>query len=110
MVELSPPETRAKYMAMTEAQLQQELGKNAWLSTPPPGSKDEMVARLVDNEKPRGGWGMPVPVLSPEELLRAFKQANPRVWTIKDEQVLSPVPCPAGPVLGHAQALTRLFA
>ena len=26
----------------------------------------------------------------PEELLRAFKQANPEVWTIKDKKVCPP--------------------
>ena len=30
--------------------------------------------------------------LGPKELLRAFKQANPKVWAIKDEQVCRPFP------------------
>ena len=30
--------------------------------------------------------------LKPEELLRAFKQANPKVWAIKDEQVCRQFP------------------
>ena len=30
--------------------------------------------------------------LSPEELLRAFKRANPQVWAIKDEQVCRKFP------------------
>ena len=30
--------------------------------------------------------------LKPAELLRAFKQANPKVWAIKDEQVCRQVP------------------
>ena len=38
--------------------------------------------------------------LGPEELLRAFKQANPKVWAIKDEQV-----CRQFPVLPPLQQL-----
>ena len=30
--------------------------------------------------------------LGPKELLRAFKQANPQVWTIKDKQVCRKFP------------------
>ena len=30
--------------------------------------------------------------LSPPELLRAFKRANPQVWTIKDEKVCRQFP------------------
>ena len=44
---------RAKYVAMTLVQLQRQC-EDAWLSAV--GSKDEVVARLVDYEKPPGGW------------------------------------------------------
>ncbi len=36
--------------------------------------------------------------LSPEELLRAFKQANQKVWTIKDTQVC-PSSCSASELI-----------
>eukprot|EP01045_Picozoa_sp_COSAG04_P014294 COSAG04_NODE_1061_length_8505_cov_15.541042_2_plen_1164_part_00 len=44
---------KAKYMAMTLMQLRRQC-EDAWLSAA--GSKDEMVARLVDYEKPAAGW------------------------------------------------------
>ena len=42
--------------------------------------------------------------LSPPELLRAFKQANPTVWAIKDEQV-----CRQFPVLPPLQQLLVMY-
>ena len=41
--------------------------------------------------------------LGPPELLRAFKQANPQVWAIKDEQV-----CRQFPVLPPLQQLMAM--
>ena len=42
--------------------------------------------------------------LSPPELLRAFKRANPQVWAIKDEQV-----CRQFPVLPPLQQLLVMY-
>ena len=84
-------------MAMSEAQLRREC-EDAWLGTA--GSKAEVVARLVDSEKPRDGWVSAESELGPKELLRAFKRANPQVWAIKDEQV-----CRQFPVLPPLQQL-----
>ena len=39
--------------------------------------------------------------LGPAELLRAFKQANPQVWAIKDKQV-----CPSSCICAETHPLT----
>ena len=44
---------RDKYMSMTLMQLRRQC-EDAWLSAA--GSKDDLVDRLVDYEKPAGGW------------------------------------------------------
>ena len=100
MEELSA-KAKAKYMAMTEEEV---LTMCICNGLAPSGSKDEMVVQLVDYEKPAGGWGMPVPAegaLSPPELLRTFKQANPQVWAIKDKQV-----CPSSCICAKTHPLT----
>ena len=47
---------KAKYLAMTIDQLRRQC-EDAWLSAA--GLKTDLIARLVDYEKPAGGWGSP---------------------------------------------------
>ena len=51
--------TRGKFMAMTLTQLRKQC-TDSWLSTL--GTKQDMVDRLVDYEKPTGGWPAEAPV------------------------------------------------
>ena len=48
----------AKYQAMTETQLRQESARRLLPSAALAGTKQDMIARLVDYEKPGGGWGV----------------------------------------------------
>ena len=50
-----------------------------------------LPAKMQASESDFDVWDdLPASELSPAELLRAFKRANPQVWTIKDEQVRLP--------------------
>ena len=54
---------KSKYLAMTLAQLRRQC-EDAWLSAA--GTKDELIGRLVDYEKPAGGWpGAAAPAPAP---------------------------------------------
>eukprot|EP01046_Picozoa_sp_COSAG06_P096650 COSAG06_NODE_42761_length_378_cov_2.028674_1_plen_112_part_10 len=44
---------RAKYLSMNLPQLRRQC-EDAWLSAA--GTKDDLIGRLVDYEKPAGGW------------------------------------------------------
>ena len=54
-------------------------------------AQTDALCRAQESKTPLGV--MPAETeLKPEELLRAFKQANPKVWAIKDEQVCRKFP------------------
>ena len=55
---------KAKYLSMTLDQLKRQCS-DAWLATS--GTKSELVARLVDYEKPAGGWGGAAPAPAPAD-------------------------------------------